>query len=207
MPCQIGLTPTTLHRWVGEALRTSLDSVRFYLQSEGQGVARVKHIEFDPIEEARRQWVGHGWADAAQGMAVVTSVFRAQRIYMARIDTVLRPFELTFARFELLTLLYFTRTGSLPMNKLGVRLQVHPTSVTSCVDRLEGTDLVRRVAHDTDRRTTLVEILPAGRKVLYRAMAALNEEVFANPGFSEEDCVTLFGLLHQLRADEGDFGN
>jgi DNA-binding MarR family transcriptional regulator len=165
----------------------------------------MDQVAFDPIEEARRQWVEHGWQDAAGGMAVVTSLFRAQRIYMARIDAVLRPLGLTFARFELLTLLSFTRAGSLPMNKAGARLQVHPTSVTSCVDRLEESGLVRRLAHDTDRRTTLIEILPAGRKVQKRAMKALNERVFAAPGFSARQCEELYHLLHGLRAAEGDF--
>ena len=88
-------------------------------------------LDSDPIEEARRQWVAHGWADAADGMAAVTSIVRAQQIVLQRIDTVLRPLDLTFARYEILTLLSFTKNGSLPMTKMGALLQVHPTSVTS----------------------------------------------------------------------------
>ena len=53
-------------------------------------------LESDPIEEACRQWVAHGWADAADGMAAVTSIVRAQQILLQRIDTVLRPLDLTF---------------------------------------------------------------------------------------------------------------
>lgn len=164
-----------------------------------------KPLSFDPIDEARRQWNEHGWPDAADGMALVTSVIRAQQIYLARIDTELRPLQLTFARFEVLTLLSFTRSGSLPMSKIGVRLQVHPTSVTSSVDRLEEQGLVGRRAHDTDRRTTLVDILPAGRRVLKQATAVLNENVFAEPGVSTGDARALFLLLKQLRAGVGDF--
>ncbi len=68
-------------------------------------------LPFDPIAEATRQWRGHGWDDAATGMAAVTSVVRVQQILMARVEEVLRPHGLTFARYELLMLLYFSRAG------------------------------------------------------------------------------------------------
>jgi len=138
-------------------------------------------------------------------MALVTSVIRAQQIYLARIDVELRPLHLTFARFEVLTLLSFARSGSLPMSRIGVRLQVHPTSVTSSVDRLEDQGFVRRHAHATDRRTTLVEILPAGRQVLKSATVALNDRVFSKPSVSTKDARNLFLMLKTLRAAEGDF--
>ena len=98
-------------------------------------MAATQPLRFDPIAEARRQWEAHGWKDAAPGMAAVTSVVRAYQIYLARVDRSLKPFGLTFARYELLMLLLFSRRGSLPLNKLGSRLQVHPTSITNAVDR------------------------------------------------------------------------
>ena len=63
---------------------------------------------------------------------------------MARIDAVLRPHDLTFARFEVLRLLAFTRSGGLPMGRLGALLQVHPASVTSAVRRLEAQGFVEQ---------------------------------------------------------------
>jgi DNA-binding MarR family transcriptional regulator len=162
-------------------------------------VTPSKPFSFDPIEEARRQWIEHGWIDAAKGMAVVISVMRVQQIYLARIDSILRPLDLTFARFELLTLLTFTSTGTLPMNKIGVRLQVHPTSITSSVDRLEAQGLVERRSHETDRRTTLVKILPTGRRIQKKAAAALNAGVFAKPGISNGELEQLYSILRTLR--------
>lgn len=165
----------------------------------------VRPLRFDPIAEAQRQWQGHGWGDAAPGMAAVTSVIRAHQIYMARVETVLRPFELSFARYELLMVLLFSRTGSLPLSKLGVRLQVHPTSVTNAVDRLEGQGLLRRTAHPTDGRTTLAEITDAGRRVARQATDALNAEVFASPGLRRDQIDQLLGILTELRQGAGDF--
>jgi DNA-binding MarR family transcriptional regulator len=162
-------------------------------------------LPFDPIDEARRQWVDHGWAHAAAGMAAVTSIMRAQQIVLGRVDAVLRPLGLTFARYELLMLLEFSSAGSLPMRVIGERLQVHPTSVTSAVDRLETDGLVRRAAHPDDRRAVLVEILPGGREVAAQATERLNEEVFEDLGFGHQEERALTKLLGQLRQSAGDF--
>jgi len=161
-------------------------------------------LPFDPIEEARRQWVAHGWEPAADGMAAVTSVMRAQQILLARVEAVLKPLDLTFARYELLMLLSFSRAGALPLSKTWGRLQVHPTSVTNTVDRLQGQGLVRRRPHPTDGRVTLVEITDAGREVAARATSALNQ-VFESPGLDPDKVGRLVALLADLRRDAGDF--
>lgn len=162
-------------------------------------------LPLDPIEEAHRQWTTHGWGDVADGMAAVTSVMRAQQIMMARVDEVLKPTGLTFARYELLMLLNFSKAGALPMAKASARLQVHPTSVTNAVDRLEAAHLVKRVPHPSDRRATLVEITEAGRELALKATKELNERVFAVPGLAEERIDTLVRSLAELRRAAGDF--
>lgn len=159
----------------------------------------------DPIAEARRHWEARGWGEAAAGMAAVTAVMRTHQILLTRVENVLRPFGLTFARFELLALLSFTANGALPMAKAGARLQVHPTSVTNAVDRLERAGLARRRRHPSDGRTVLVEITPAGRDLVPRAAAALNSSVFADPGFASEDLAQLTEILARFRLHAGDF--
>ena len=114
-------------------------------------------LAFDPIEEARGQWVAHGWRMPSH-MAAATSVMRAQQIVLGRVDAALRPFGLTFARYEVLVLLHFSRRGSLPLGKMGDLLMVHPASITNAIDRLERDGLVRRTPHPTDGRTVLAEI-------------------------------------------------
>ena len=158
----------------------------------------------DPIIEARRQWIAHGWTDAADGMALVTSVVRVHQLLMERIDAVLRPLDVTFARYEVLRLLAFTREGALPMTKLGSLLQVHPTSVTSAVDRLEKQGYVTRSRGESDRRVVLAAITDEGRAVVERATDGLNREVFAQPGIETGQVTDLTALLHALRAASGD---
>ena len=162
-------------------------------------------LQFDPIDEARRQWTTHGWEAEAPAMAALTSIMRVQQIFLARVEHVLRPLGLTFARYETLRLLAFSRAGSLPLGKVGERLQVHPGSVTNAIDRLEEQRLVRRRPHPTDGRTTLAEITPSGRRLTERATVALNAEVFSELGLSKRELTDLFDILRKVRLGSGDF--
>ncbi|MGH9212716.1 MAG: MarR family winged helix-turn-helix transcriptional regulator [Acidimicrobiales bacterium] len=162
-------------------------------------------LEFDAIAEARRQWEAHGWS-APQAMAAVTSIMRAQQIILARVDAALKPFDLTFARYEALVLLYFSRQGALPLGKMGDRLMLHPTSVTNIIDRLEQQELVRRVRHPTDRRTTLAEITAEGRQIVESATRATAGDIeLGIGGLSHRELDQLTKLLRKVRIDAGDF--
>jgi DNA-binding MarR family transcriptional regulator len=161
----------------------------------------------DPIADAQRNWEEHGWADVAPSMAAITAIMRTQQILLARIEGALKPFGLTFARYELLALLSFARSGALPMKKASALLQVHPTSVTNAVDRLERAGLVARSPHPTDGRTTLIALTGEGRSLARRSTAALNSEVFSDPGFSPGDVDLLIRILGDFRRNAGDFAD
>lgn len=165
----------------------------------------AKPLSFDPIAEASRQWQSHWGARPTPSMAAVTSIMRCQQILMSGLNDLLKPFELTFPRYEVLMLLYLSRAGSLPLGKIGERLQVHRTSVTGLVDRLEQQDLVVRLAHDRDRRKTLAKITPQGRQVAQRATAILNEARFAMPDVPDRSLARIVDLLGQVRLSAGDF--
>ncbi|MGH9061069.1 MAG: MarR family winged helix-turn-helix transcriptional regulator, partial [Acidimicrobiales bacterium] len=160
-------------------------------------------LSFDPIAEARRQWALH-W-EGSDAMAAATSIMRVQQILLGVVDRALSELGLTFARYEALVLLHFSRQGSLPLGKMGERLQVHPTSVTNLVDRLEQQGLVRRTRHPTDRRTTLAEITEQGRVVVEKASAAVVATGFALDGLSPEDRTALTAILRKARLHAGDF--
>lgn len=158
----------------------------------------------DPIAEAERQWRAHGWPDEAAGMAAVTNIVRIHQLLTQRIDGLLRPFGLTFARYEVLMLLTFSSNGALPMAKIGQRLQVHPASVTSAVDRLESQGFVIRKRPTDNRRLVLAELTDKGRRVALEATDVLNGQVFADLGLPSTDVSRLRDLVTRLRAYEGD---
>ncbi|MDO5501488.1 MAG: MarR family transcriptional regulator [Propionibacteriaceae bacterium] len=160
----------------------------------------------DPIAEARQHWRDAGWGEAADGMAAVTSVMRAQQILLGRIDALLKPFGISFARFELLRLLAFARGRSVRMSRAREVLQVHPASVTSIVDRLEKDGLVSRHPDPRDGRAVLVELTAEGARVVEEATAVLNDHVFTDLGLDEADLASVFGVLETFRRRNGDFG-
>ena len=61
-------------------------------------------LPFDPIKEAHRQWDLRWDERAGESMAAATSIMRAQQVVLAAVDDALRPFDLTFARYEALML-------------------------------------------------------------------------------------------------------
>lgn len=160
-------------------------------------------LPFDPIDEAARHW-GERWG-ATEAMRAVTSLMRAQQLVLARLDEILRPHGLTFARYEALVLLTFSRRGALPLGKMGERLQVHPTSVTSIVRRLEGSGHLRREPHPTDGRTVLAAITPTGRAVVEAATADLVGVDFGLGVLDDSSLRQVSALLRPLRRDAGDF--
>jgi DNA-binding MarR family transcriptional regulator len=162
-------------------------------------------LAFDPIEEAGRQWRKHWGPRMVAPMMAVTSIMRVQQIVLARLNEALAPFELTFARYEALMLLYLSRRGSLPLGKMGARLQVHPTSVTNLIDGLEKLGYVERTPHPSDRRTTLASITKHGREVAAEATDALHGIKFGTPPLRKGELETVTQVLGQWRQTAGDF--
>ena len=164
-----------------------------------------KPLGDDPIGLARANWNASGWTDAAEGMAIVTSIMRVQQILLADVEAALKPFRLTFARYEVLMLLRFARRRSLPVGRIGARLQVHPASVTNAVGRLERDGLVERTQNPHDGRSVLASLTPAGAKVAEAATAVLNAQIFSALPMSGDGRDELFRLLRDVRQAYGDF--
>src|SRR3954469_19956301 len=138
-------------------------------------------------------------------MAAVTSVMRAQQVLLARLNEALRPFGLTFPRYEALMLLLFAREGALPAGKAGERLQAHRKSVPNIIDKLGADGLGRREPHPEDRRTTLAEITPEGRRVALAATEAMHAAEFGLGALRKDEQEQLTVLLRGLRVAAGDF--
>ncbi|HVQ96152.1 MAG TPA: MarR family transcriptional regulator [Mycobacteriales bacterium] len=160
-------------------------------------------LPFDPIARA-----GAIWADTwgpASAMRVATSVMRVQQILLGRYDEILRPHGLTFARYEALVLLRFSRSGALPLKVIGSRLMVHPTSVTNTIVRLASAGLVERQPNPRDGRGVLAAITDEGRRVAEAATKDLMAADFGLTMLDEPERAVMFDALRKVRAEAGDF--
>src|SRR5262249_50329237 len=157
-----------------------------------------------PSAGAARQW-GRRW-DGVPAMHAVTSLMRVQQLVLGRLDAILKPHGLTFARYEALVLLCFSSRGSLPLGKMGERLQVHPTSITSIVQRLEADGLITRRPHPpVDGPAVPAEIPESGRALVEVATADLVGADFALGSLTDEELGQLSALLRPVRRAAGDY--
>ena len=160
-------------------------------------------LPFDPIARAEELWDRH-WGDAG-GMAAATSIMRVQQLLLSRFDEVLKPHGLTFARYEALVLLAFSREDQLPLGKIGERLMVHPTSVTNIVQRLEQQGFVERRPNPRDGRGALAALTDPGREVMERATKDLVGTGWGLAALGDSGQRELFALLRGVRIAAGDF--
>ena len=165
-------------------------------------MVRPLGLPYDPIERAGDSWEQR--FGPASAMRAATSVFRVQQILLARFDEVLKPHALTFARYEVLVLLTFSRTGELPLKVIGSRLMVHPTSVTNAIERLVAAGYVDRRPNPADGRGVLASITDAGRAVVETATEALTALDFGLTDLPDSELDDLFAILKRVRLGAGD---
>lgn len=146
-------------------------------------------------------WAGLDEDDRA-AFAAAATLIRAAGVATGHIDRILKPYGLTFARYEVLLLLSWTRSGSMPLGRMRDRLMIHQAAVTNLVDRLETDGLVRRVPHPRDRRTTLAEITSRGRKVVRPATRDIGEKL--SLGVDDAAAQAIFDLVQRLRRAAGE---
>jgi len=171
-------------------------------------VPASRSLSFDPVVAAREVWASKGWEEAALGMATITSIMRAHQLFLAQANDALRPFDLTFARYEVLAwLAWNAECGSMSLSQIGELFQVTPATVTNAIDRLEADDLVRRLPHPDDARSTLAEITARGRRMVAAATVELNAKVFETVRLTENEMEALLRLLVKVRVEAGDFSS
>jgi DNA-binding MarR family transcriptional regulator len=160
---------------------------------------------FDVVEASRRVWLERWDPEAASGMAVFTAVLRSYQLLNDQVTNVMKTHDLTFARYEVLTWLATDPESSLTLSWISRTLRIPPATVTNLIDRLEEDELVRRVPHPSDARTTLAVITRRGKKVATEVTRDLNARVYEQIGLSERQRNQLVDLLAVLRASGHEF--
>ena len=149
---------------------------------------------------ADAHWRAHGW-DSGPYFRAALSIYRTNELIRLFDEAALAPHGLTRVRHEALAVLYFSRHGEMPLGRLGARLLVHPTSVTSTVDTLERLGHVRRVAHPRDRRATLARITPKGRRAIEASNRDMVAARFGLGALDETRAEAVFSILSKVRRE------
>ena len=170
-----------------------------------QGVAAPRRW-VDPIERIEANWRAHGWA-AGPRLKTILSVLRVAELSRAAAREVLRGYNLTEARHEMLAVLYFSSTGELPMGQIGRRLMIHPARVTSTIGFLEEAGFVERVTSSTDRRTVLARITADGRRAMENSTDAMAERQFNLGALTDAEADELFRILRLVRVECAEMGD
>lgn len=108
-------------------------------------------------------------------------VQRAARALGRRFDEALRPLDLTNGQFSLLMSL--NRPGPPSMGAVATLLAMDRTTLTAALKPLERRGLVAVVIAPEDKRSRLMKLTPAGRKLLANAVPIWERTHAAIEGF------------------------
>jgi len=122
----------------------------------------------------------------------------AQRIN-DRTNELLAPLGLNAAKYNYLVVIYFSAEQMLTLNEISVLIHTSNATVTSMVKTLESDGLLRREANPTDGRSVVVELTPAGRRTIERAIPAHRHDIAVGMrAFSAAERAQLAALLLKL---------
>ncbi len=138
-------------------------------------------------------------------MANATSIMRVQQLLLTEFDAIAGRHGLSFARYEALVLLTFSRDGRLSMSRIGERLMVHPTSATNTIQRLAAAGFVERIPNPADRRGTFAVITESGRAAMEAVTADLEAIDFGLGMLDADQHAALFEILRAVRVGAEDF--
>ncbi|TGD37635.1 MULTISPECIES: PH domain-containing protein [Brevibacterium] len=155
----------------------------------------------DPVSMAARSWEQR-WPERDR-MQTATELMRAHRLLITNLDERLRPLGLTYARYEVLLLLFFDQQGALPLVELTDHLQVEASSSFSTVRWLEDNDLIERILEPEYDGEVLAKITAKGRAMTDRASQILADAGFGLSSMSEAECRQLANLLSRQRRIRG----
>ena len=163
---------------------------------------RTRPGEFDPLDWVLEHWQAQERPDAEHFLAV-SALFRTYQAVTARQDELLKSFDLTRTGYLLMVTLFLSKDASRPLGQLSRQLMVHPTTITLVVDQLEERKLLSRIAHATDRRTTVVRLTKAGRDLADKVTDAMAKVNFGIP-VPQDMAIELVELLRKVRREIGD---
>lgn len=136
--------------------------------------------------------------DIRESLGYVISSVRQS--WIDALEAELAPFDLTAAQY-IVILKVGSGSASTPI-ELCKTLQYDTGAMTRLIDRIEAKGLIRRLAHEADRRSLMLELTPAGQELYPRlAQVVMEMNKRALKGFSREEAASLDALLKRVAAN------
>lgn len=163
-------------------------------------VQKSTPMQLDHVEHIIEQWRRERPDIDASPMAVIARISRLSRILEQQIEEGYMAFGLNQAQFGVLAAL--RRAGPpyrLSPTSLYNSLLISSGAMTNRLERLTSAGYVRRVPDSSDGRSVLVELTPAGRRLIDRVVSRHYEnERRLLASLPAEDQSILAGLLRKL---------
>jgi DNA-binding MarR family transcriptional regulator len=157
----------------------------------------------DPVEWVKFYWEQTSDDDPYPFLAM-SSVLRLHALMTSALEAELKTYKFALSDYLMLKTLELSDDGTRLLSRVARHLLVHPTTVTLIADRLEKRRLLKREAHPSDRRATLVTITPQGRKITAEATRALEQVNYGLPGMTPAKAKQFVSTLAFARRQSGD---
>ena len=125
----------------------------------------------DPVDAILNQWSAERPELDAAALGIVVRVMSLNRTFGKQAANALEPLELELWEYDVLSAL--RRQGDpfgLPATRLARESELSSSAMTNRIDRLEERGLVRRRPDSDDRRSVIVFLTPAGRRLIDEAI-------------------------------------
>jgi DNA-binding MarR family transcriptional regulator len=163
-------------------------------------------MERDFVDEVMDQWREQRPDLDPAPMGVLTRMTRIARRATLHLDDSLRGLGLQHADFSILSAL--RRAGApyeLSLNEVGTWMLASNSTMTSRIDRLVDSGLIRRRQNPANRRTALLKLTAKGTRLIDKAIAIdLENERKLVSGLSGADQRALADLLRRLCRSMGE---
>ena len=122
---------------------------------------------------------------------------RVREMLLRDLDSTLNRFGTSHARYQVLSIVCNSAHG-LQMGEIAARASVHPTTMTSTIDRLVRDGLLERQADPDDRRGVLAIATAKGQTLYRQARAELAAIAYGLSDLDEESTKSLLEGLDGL---------
>ncbi len=130
------------------------------------------------------------------------AIMRTADVLEQRASELLRPFDITAARYNVLRILHGSPDG-LPCGSISERLIAHDPDVTRLLDRMEAREWIKRKRCSKDRRMVIACLSAAGSALLQEikpVLTAYHDQQYR--GWREKELEQLTLLLERVRVNK-----